>query len=81
MADVGYNPMKMELEHLKRDLDEARRINQTHQMMNGKLHLEINNLKFNEKKLKNKVIELEKIIKEKETNEPNNTQDKDETIN
>ena len=40
--DSGYNPMKMELEHLKRDLDEARRINQTHQMMNGKLHLEIN---------------------------------------
>jgi hypothetical protein len=81
MADLGYNPMKMELEHLKRDLDEARRINQTHQMMNGKLHLEINNLKFNEKKLKNRVIELEKIIKEKETNESNNTQDKDETIN
>ena len=81
MADLGYNPMKMELEHLKRDLDEARRINQTHKMMNGKLHLEINNLKFNEKKLKNKVIELEKIIKEKETNEPNNTQDEDETIN
>ncbi len=81
MADVGYNPMKMELEHLKRDLDEARRINQTHQMMNGKLHLEINNLKFSEKKLKNRVIELEKIIKEKETNEPNNTKDKDETIN
>lgn len=81
MADIGYNPMKMELEHLKRDLDEARRINQTHQMMNGKLHLEINNLKFNEKKLKNRVIELEKIIKEKETNESNNTQDKDETIN
>jgi len=50
-------------------------------MMNGKLHLEINNLKFNEKKLKNRVIELEKIIKEKETNEPNNTQDEDETIN
>ena len=45
MADLGYNPIKMELEHLKRDLDEARRINQTHQMMNGKLHLEINNLK------------------------------------
>ena len=64
--DSGYNPMKMELEHLKRDLDEARRINQTHQMMNGKLHLEINNLKFSEKKLKNRVIELEKIIKEKE---------------
>ena len=81
MADLGYNPMKMELEHLKRDLDEARRINQTHQMMNGKLHLEINNLKFSEKKLKNRVIELEKIIKEKETNESNNTQDKDETIN
>lgn len=81
MADLGYNPMKMELEHLKRDLDEARRINQTHQMMNGKLHLEINNLKFSEKKLKNRVIELEKIIKEKETNEPNNTKDKDETIN
>ena len=39
------------------------------------------NLKFSEKKLKNRVIELEKIIKEKETNEPNNTQDKDETIN
>jgi len=81
MADLGYNPIKMELEHLKRDLDEARRINQTHQMMNGKLHLEINNLKFNEKKLKNRVIQLEKIIKEKETNEPNNTQDEDETIN
>ena len=72
---------RLELEHLKRDLDEARRINQTHQMMNGKLHLEINNLKFSEKKLKNRVIELEKIIKEKETNEPNNTKDEDETIN
>ena len=79
MADVGYNPMKMELEHLKRDLDEARRINQTHQMMNGKLHLEINNLKFNEKKLKNKIIELEKIIKEKETNDRNT--EETETLN
>jgi hypothetical protein len=79
MADVGYNPMKMELEHLKRDLDEARRINQNHQMLNGKLHLEINNLKFNEKKLKNKIIELEKIIKEKETNDRNT--EETETLN
>jgi len=79
MADVGYNPMKMELEHLKRDLDEARRINQNHKMLNGKLHLEINNLKFNEKKLKNKIIELEKIIKEKETNDRNT--EETETLN
>jgi len=79
MADVGYNPMKMELEHLKRDLDKARRINQNHQMLNGKLHLEINNLKFNEKKLKNKIIELEKIIKEKETNDRNT--EETETLN
>ena len=46
MVDQAYNPMKMELEHLKRDLDNAKRINDSHQTLNGKLRLEINNLKF-----------------------------------
>lgn len=76
MADVGYNPMtqtlnqlKRELEHYKRDYQEAQRINNSHKVMNGKLSLQINNLNFENKKLKNKIAELEEQIKQKGSND------------
>ena len=72
MADEGYNPMQKTLEdlqrenqHLKRDVQEAERINNSHKIANGKMNLLINNLQFENKKLKNKVTELEEQIKRK----------------
>ena len=76
MADEGYNPMQKTLEdlqrenqHLKRDVQEAERINNSHKMANGKMNLLINNLQFENKKLKNKVTELEEQIKQKGSND------------
>ena len=76
MADEGYNPMQKTLEdlqrenqHLKRDVQEAERINNSHKIANGKMNLLINNLQFENKKLKNKVSELEEQIKKKGSND------------
>ena len=76
MADEGYNPMQKTLEnlqreneHLKRDVQEAERINKSHKMANGKMNMLINNLQFENKKLKNKIIELEEQSKEKGLND------------
>ena len=76
MADEGYNPMQKTLEnlqreneHLKRDVQEAERINNSHKMANGKMNMLINNLQFENKKLKNKIIELEEQSKEKGLND------------
>ena len=76
MADEGYNPMQKTLEnlqreneHLKRDVQEAERINNSHKMANGKMNMLINNLQFENKKLKNKIIELEEQSKEKVLND------------
>ena len=76
MADEGYNPMQKTLEdlqrenqHLKRDVQEAERINNSHKIANGKMNLLINNLQFENKKLKNKVTELEEQIKQKGSND------------
>ena len=76
MADEGYNPMQKTLEnlqreneHLKRDVQEAERINNSHKMSNGKMNMLINNLQFENKKLKNKIIELEEQLKEKGSND------------
>ncbi len=76
MADEGYNPMQKTLEnlqreneHLKRDVQEAERINNSHKMANGKMNMLINNLQFENKKLKNKIIELEEQLKEKGSND------------
>ena len=62
MADEGYNPMQKTLEdlqrenqHLKRDVQEAERINNSHKIANGKMNLLINNLQFENKKLKIKL--------------------------
>ena len=76
MADEGYNPIQKTLEnlerenqHLKRDVQEAERINNSHKIANGKMNLLINNLQFENKKLKNKVTELEEQIKQKGSND------------
>ena len=76
MADEGYNPMQKTLEnlqreneHLKRDVQEAERINNSHKMANGKMNMLINNLQFENKKLKNKIIESEEQLKEKGLND------------
>ena len=76
MADEGYNPMQKTLEnlqreneHLKRDVQEAERINNSHKMANGKMNMLINNLQFENKKLKNKIIELEEQSIEKGLND------------
>ena len=76
MADEGYNPMQKTLEnlqreneHLKRDVQEAERINNSHKMANGKMNMLINNLQFENKKLKKKIIELEEQSKEKGSND------------
>ena len=76
MADEGYNPMQKTLEnlqreneHLIRDVQEAERINNSHKMANGKMNMLINNLQFENKKLKNKIIELEEQSKEKGLND------------
>ena len=76
MADEGYNPMQKTLEnlqreneHLKRDVQEAERINNSHKIANGKMNMLINNLQFENKKLKNKIIELEEQSKERGLND------------
>ena len=76
MADEGYNPMQKTLEnlqreneHLKRDVQEAERINNSHKMANCKMNMLINNLQFENKKLKNKIIELEEQSKKKGLND------------
>ena len=76
MADEGYNQMQKTLEnlqreneHLKRDVQEAERINNSHKMANGKMNMLINNLQFENKKLKNKIIELEEQSKKKGLND------------
>ena len=69
MADEGYNPMQKTLENLQRDVQEAERINNSHKMANGKMNMLINNLQFENKKLKNKIIELEEQSKEKGLND------------
>ena len=76
MADEGYNPIQKTVEdlqrenqHLKRDVQEAERINNSHKIANGKMNLLINNLQFENKKLKNKVTELEEQIKQKGSND------------
>ena len=76
MADEGYNPIQKTLEnlerenqHLKRDVQEAERINNSHKIANGKMNLLINNLQFENKKLKNKVTDLEEQIKQKGSND------------
>lgn len=79
MVDQAYNPMKAQLEILKRELDNARKINDQHQILNGKLRVEINNLKFENKKYKNRLNEILNI-KEKETNDTT-TPSEDEKLN
>ena len=79
MVDQAYNPMKAQLEILKRELDNARKINDQHQVLNGKLRMEINNLKFENKKYKNKLNEVLNI-KEKETDDTT-TPSEDEKLN
>ena len=79
MVDQAYNPMKAQLEILKRELDNARKINDQHQILNGKLRVEINNLKFENKKYKNKLNEILNI-KEKETDDTT-TPSEDEKLN
>lgn len=79
MVDQAYNPMKAQLEILKRELDNARKINDQHQILNGKLRVEINNLKFENKKYKNRLNEILNI-KEKETDDTT-TPSEDEKLN
>lgn len=79
MVDQAYNPMKAQLELLKRELDNAKKINDQHQVLNGKLRVEINNLKFENKKYKNKLNEILNI-KEKETDDTT-TPSEDEKLN
>jgi hypothetical protein len=79
MVDQAYNPMKAQLELLKRELDNAKKINDQHQVLNGKLRMEINNLKFENKKYKNKLNEILNI-KEKETDDTT-TPSEDQELN
>jgi len=48
------------------DYDHAMKINQQHKLINGKLQMQVSNLQFDNKKLKNKVMEMEAKIKELE---------------
>ena len=48
------------------DYDHAMKINQQHKLINGKLQNQVSNLQFDNKKLKNKVMEMEAKIKELE---------------
>ena len=48
------------------DYDHAMKINQQHKLINGKLQMQVSNLQFDNKKLKNKVIEMAAKIKELE---------------
>jgi cell division septum initiation protein DivIVA len=48
------------------DYDHAMKINQQHKLINGKLQNQVSNLQFENKKLKNKVMEMAAKIKELE---------------
>ncbi len=48
------------------DYDHAMKINQQHKLINGKLQMQVSNLQFDNKKLKNKVMEMAAKIKELE---------------
>ena len=48
------------------DYDHAMKINQQHKLINGKLLMHVSNLQFDNKKLKNKVMEMAAKIKELE---------------
>lgn len=48
------------------DYDHAMKINQQHKLINGKLQNQVSNLQFDNKKLKNKVMEMAAKIKELE---------------
>tara|TARA_R110002124_G_scaffold245482_1_gene410628 strand:+ start:717 stop:950 length:234 start_codon:yes stop_codon:yes gene_type:complete len=48
------------------DYDHAMKINQQHKLINGKLQMQVSNLQFENKKLKNKVMEMVAKIKELE---------------
>jgi|TARA_B110000977_G_scaffold177993_1_gene235129 cell division septum initiation protein DivIVA len=48
------------------DYDHAMKINQQHKLINGKLQMQVSNLQFENKKLKNKVMEMAAKIKELE---------------
>jgi len=48
------------------DYDHAMKINQQHKLINGKLQNQVSNLQFDNKKLKNKLMDLEAKIKELE---------------
>ena len=72
------------------DYDHAMKINQQHKLINGKLQMQVSNLQFDNKKLKNKVMEMAAkikeleeaptkailVTKEKETNVRTNKEDK-----
>lgn len=48
------------------DYDQAMKVNQQHKLINGKLQMQVSNLQFENKKLKNKVMEMAAKIKELE---------------
>ena len=48
------------------DYDHAMKVNQQHKLINGKLQMQVSNLQFENKKLKNKVMEMAAKIKELE---------------
>ena len=48
------------------DYDHAMKVNQQHKLINGKLQMQVSNLQFDNKKLKNKVMEMAAKIKELE---------------
>jgi len=48
------------------DYDQAIKVNQQHKLINGKLQMQVSNLQFENKKLKNKVMEMAAKIKELE---------------
>ena len=48
------------------DYDHAMKINQQHKLINGKLQNQVSNLQFDNKKLKNKLMDMEAKIKELE---------------
>ena len=48
------------------DYDHAMKINQQHKLINGKLQNQVSNLQFDNKKLKNKQMDMEAKIKELE---------------
>ena len=48
------------------DYDHAMKVNQQHKLINGKLQMQLSNLQFENKKLKNKVMEMAAKIKELE---------------